>query len=89
LREALAAGCAVVASDTAPVREFVTHGKTGLLAPFLQPEKVADAVLEVLENTALNARLRKAARAWAERNLDMDVYIKGYEALIKRAMKLG
>ena len=89
LRESLAAGCALVASDTGPVQEFVTHRKTGLLVPFLQPEKVADAVLELLENPVLAAKLRKAARAWAERNLDMDVYIKGYEALIKRTLKLG
>ncbi len=89
LRESLAAGCALVASDTGPVQEFVTHRKTGLLVPFLQPEKVADAVLELLENPVLAAKLRKAARAWAERNLDMNVYIKGYEALIKRTLKLG
>jgi glycosyltransferase involved in cell wall biosynthesis len=89
LRESLAAGCAVVASDTAPVREFVTHRKNGLLAPFLQHEALTDAVLEVLENPALNARLRKAARVWAERHLDMGVYIKGYEALIRRVLKAG
>ncbi len=86
LREAMAAGCALVASDTAPVREFVTHRKTGLLAPFLQPDAVADAVLEMLENQTLSQRLRRAARSWAEANLDMDAYIQGYEALIDRAL---
>jgi glycosyltransferase involved in cell wall biosynthesis len=75
LREAMATGCAVVASDTAPVREFVTHRRTGLLAPFLQPNAVADAVLTMLEDTALAGRLRRNARAWAERHLDMDDYI--------------
>jgi glycosyltransferase involved in cell wall biosynthesis len=86
LREALAIGCALVASDTAPVREFVTHRKTGLLAPFLQPEAVADAVLTLLEDRVLANRLRRAARAWAEKNLDMDVYISAYEKLIARTM---
>ena len=86
LREAMAAGCAVVASDTAPVREFVAHRVTGLLAQFLQPDAIADAVLEMLEDQKLNTRVRRAARAWAEANLDMGVYIAAYEALIERAM---
>ncbi len=86
LREAMSAGCAIVASDTAPVREFVEHGVTGLLAPFLQPDVVADRVLEMLEDTRLARRLRAAARAWAEANLGMDEYIRAYEALIERAL---
>jgi len=87
LREALATGCALVASDTAPVREFVTDRKTGLLAPFLQPDTVADRVLELLEDARLAGRLRRAARAWAEANLDMGAYLAGYEALMRRAME--
>ena len=89
LREALATGCALVASDTAPVREFVTHRKTGLLAPFLQPEAVADAVLTLLEDTALAARLRRGARVWAEKNLDMAVYLANFERLIARTIAGG
>jgi len=86
LREALATGCALVASDTAPVREFVTHRKTGLMVPFLQPEAVADAVLTLLEDQPLARRLRRNARAWAERHLDMGDYLTGYQALIERVV---
>jgi glycosyltransferase involved in cell wall biosynthesis len=86
LREAMATGCAIVGSDTAPVREFIRHRRTGLLAPFLQPEVIADHVLELLEDDALNARLRRGARAWAEKRLDLGKYLKAYEALISRAM---
>jgi len=86
LREALATGCALVASDTAPVHEFVRHRKNGLLAPFLEPDTVADRVLEILEDTALAGRIRRGARAWAEANLDMADYIAGYETLIAETM---
>jgi len=86
LREAMAAGCAIVASDTGPVREFVQNRKTGLLAPFLKPDEVADRILELLEDAALNRRLRKAARSWAEAHLDMDAYLEGYKALIKKTI---
>ena len=87
LREALATGCALVASDTAPVHEFVQHRKNGLLAPFLEPETVADRVLELLEDQTLAKRLRRNARNWAEAHLDMKDYIASYEKLIARAME--
>jgi len=86
LREAMAAGCAIVASDTAPVREFIQDRKTGLLAPFLQPDVIAEKVLEMLEDDSLSRRLRKAARAWAVRHLDMDIYLERYGALIQKTM---
>jgi glycosyltransferase involved in cell wall biosynthesis len=86
LREAMATGCAIVASDTAPVREFISHRKTGLLAPFLEPDAIADAVLSLLSDTKLAQRLRKNARGWAEQNLDMADYLSAYEKLITRVI---
>jgi glycosyltransferase involved in cell wall biosynthesis len=86
LREAMATGCAIVGSDTGPVREFLTDRKTGLLAPFLQPDAIADRVLELLEDNALNGRLRRAARRWAVAHLDMENYLRAYEALIERTI---
>lgn len=34
LLEAMSAGCAIVASDTAPVREVINHNETGLWVDF-------------------------------------------------------
>ncbi len=82
LREALAIGCALVVSDTAPVQEFVSHGQTGLLTPFLDPAGLSLCVQEMLEDTALAARLRRGARAWAERHLQMEDHLRGYARLI-------
>ena len=84
LREALACGCALVGSDTAPVREFVTSGETGVLTPFFDPGALADRIAEVLEGGAAVAQRRTAARRWAEQHLAMDDYINRYEALIAR-----
>lgn len=82
LREAIAAGCAIVGADVEPVQEFITHGKTGLLTPCLDPAKLSETVLHLLESPKLSARLRKAARAYAEKNLDMATHITAYEARI-------
>ena len=82
LREALACGCAIVGSDTAPVQEFVQSGETGLLTPFFDPGALADRIGDVLEGGPDIATLRANARRWAEKNLDMDDYLQRYEALI-------
>ena len=87
LREAIATGCAVIGSDTAPVREFITHGRTGLLTAFHNPQGVADSVLRVLEDLRLARRLRVGARKWAEANLAMPAYLAAYEKLIRKVMR--
>jgi glycosyltransferase involved in cell wall biosynthesis len=82
LREALACGCAVVAADVDPVREFVTHNRNGLLTPPLDPAALANNVLALLEDDKLNQRLRRAARRYAERHLDMDQHIAAFTARV-------
>ena len=44
LFDALACGAPVLCSDTAPVRELVTDGVTGLLRPFFDADGFADAI---------------------------------------------
>jgi glycosyltransferase involved in cell wall biosynthesis len=84
LREALAAGCVVIGSDTPTVREFVSHGQNGLLVPFFDTKGLADTVLRVLEDATLARGLREGARRYAEEHLAMSDYIAGYEKLIGR-----
>lgn len=50
LFNALACGAVVVASDTAPVRELIEHGRHGLLADFFDAEGLANLALEVLRH---------------------------------------
>lgn len=82
LREAMAAGCPLVASDTAPVREFLTDGENGRLVPFLEPERIADGVLELLEDRALAQRFGRKARRQACAQFDLKDYLSQYEKLI-------
>jgi glycosyltransferase involved in cell wall biosynthesis len=84
LREAMAVGVPIIGSDTRPVREFVTHGKTGLLTPFLEPDGLADSVLRLLDDAALSRTLRANARRFAEAHLDREVYLSHYLTLIER-----
>ena len=87
LREALACGCAIVASDTAPVHELIADRITGLLTPCLDPIRLAETVLAVLANPAASAQLRANARGFAEQTLRMDVYLQNYQTLIDWVMQ--
>jgi len=48
LMNALACGATALASDTAPVREMIVHGKNGLLTDFFDIEAMANAAENVL-----------------------------------------
>ncbi len=82
LREAMACGCAIVGSDTEPVREFIEHGKTGVLTPFFDPGALADRIGDLLEGGPEVKAMRINARRWAEKHLDMGEYLARYEELI-------
>jgi glycosyltransferase involved in cell wall biosynthesis len=84
LREALAIGCAVIGSDTEPVREFITDGENGVLVAFPDPDALAQGVLRVLEDKKLAARLRANARAYAEAKLRMADHIDAFTGHIAR-----
>ena len=62
LLEAMSMQATVVAADVAPVREAVTHGETGMLVDFFNPQALADQVVDVLARPGDYAHLGPAAR---------------------------
>ena len=62
LLEAMSCGCAVVGSDSAPVREVIEHRHNGLLVNFFRPDELAESIAELLENRSLAEELGIAAR---------------------------
>lgn len=61
--EAMAAGCAVAASDAGGIPELITHGKNGLLFNPKKPAAMVDALRTLLENEPLRLQLAEAGRA--------------------------
>jgi len=81
LIEAMAAGCPLVASDTAPVQELIRDGKEGLLVPFWEPEAIANGLQRLLEDPVLAAQLGKVARKSA-RGYSAERGLEGWQHLI-------
>jgi len=61
--EAMRAGLPIVASDVGGVREAVTHGVNGLLAPAGDPGPLADAIRGLIEDPPRRKCLGAASRA--------------------------
>ena len=71
LLEAMSAGCAIVASDTQPLREAIVDGQTGLLVPFFDHAALAAKVCALLQDPAKRQSLGANARAFAQANYDL------------------
>ena len=65
--EAGACGTAVVAADSPGLRDSVRRDETGLLVPFGDDQRLAEALVRVLEDQAQRERLAAAGQAWAAR----------------------
>lgn len=72
LLEAMSAGCAIVASRTAPVLEAIEHDVTGRLVDFFDVAGLAEQVVELLSDPAARARLGAAARQFAQARYDLE-----------------
>ena len=71
LLEAMSIGCAIVASDTAPLREAIVHDETGRLVDFFDQHALVDEVCQLLEDATLRERLGNNARAFAIKQYDL------------------
>ena len=82
LLEAMACGCAVVGSDTAPVREVIRQGQNGVLVNFFSPNDLAAAVVEMLNAPERAAAFGVAARETVERTYDLNACVSRQLALM-------
>ena len=71
LLEAMSVGAAIVASDTAPVREVIAPGETGQLVDFFDGTGLVRSIGSLLDDAAERQRLGTAARAFARSHYDL------------------
>ena len=67
----MSVGCAIVGSDTAPVREVIEHGRTGRLVSFFDQSGLVTEISELLDRPEERTRLGANARAFAREHFDL------------------
>ena len=70
LLESMSMQSTIVASDVTPVREAITHGETGLLVDFFDPDALAVQVTDLLENPSAYAHIGRNARKHVVKTYD-------------------
>lgn len=86
LLEAMAAGCAIVATSVGGVGQLVVDGVTGLLVPPADPHALAGAILRCAEDPAFARRLGDSARRKAVREYGLRAWAGKWERLYRREL---
>ena len=81
--EALAAGCLLLGSDVAPVREVLRDGVNGFLVDARDPEAVAGRAADLLAHRASLRPVRDRARALAVQQFDLRGCLRQQSRLIQ------
>lgn len=75
--DAMACGTAVVGTRAGGIPEAIEHDRTGLLVRPHHADELADAILTLLRDSGLRARLGAAARAHVEAEFSVDRMVEG------------
>jgi glycosyltransferase involved in cell wall biosynthesis len=86
LVEAMASGCACIASDVIGVRGVIEHERTGLLVPEGDADALATAIERLLLDPALADRLGASARERALAEHGQALMRQRYDALLAQAI---
>ena len=86
IREAMAIGRAVVATDCGGNRELVVDGEVGLVVPPRKSEALAGALVRLLEDRDLRQRLGSAARQRVAEHFSTEKRIDKLEALYRQVL---
>ena len=87
LLEAGALGKPVVATDVNGVKEIITDGKTGILVPARSPERLAEALRQLIENKNMANRLGAALREDIQKKHSLLPMIEGVQDLYLRLFR--
>lgn len=84
--EAMLVGTPVVATDIEPITEYLTQGQTGWLVPPKDPERLAEAISNVLSDPNEACRRAKAAKVRAKSMFDVERIASQYSELYESAL---
>jgi glycosyltransferase involved in cell wall biosynthesis len=86
LVQAMAAGCAIVATDISPNRAVVEHGVHGVLVPPGDSDAMSAGLDRFLRDPAFGRKLGLEARRYVVEELPIAKIVRQYEALYERLL---
>jgi glycosyltransferase involved in cell wall biosynthesis len=89
LLNALACGCIVLAGDVPPVREVIEPGRSGLVEPLFDLERLTQTALAVLDRPAEFRPLGEAGRRLMEERYSLEVAVPALKDFFERAAAAG
>jgi len=87
--EAMASGKPVVATAVDGSKEIIINGETGLLVPAKNAERLAEAVLYLLENRKAARELGQKGRNRVETLFSLEKQIEGFEKLYQHLLEVS
>lgn len=87
LIEAMAAGVPVVATNVGGMPEVITHGRTGLIVPPEEPDRLAEAILTIANDPVLQARFGEAGKSHVNRSFTFDIMFTQTMDLYRREVE--
>ncbi len=91
MMNAMSCGAVVLGSATAPVKEMITDGQTGLLADFFDTDAMAAKAVAVLKDPAASRPIGRAAEAMIADSYSLDAVlprmIRLYENTVNRGVR--
>jgi glycosyltransferase involved in cell wall biosynthesis len=86
LLEAMASGATILASDTSPVREVLSHKKSGVLKSFFDLQGISDEIVNLLCQPNLHPKIIKRSID-AAGHYSFYSGLRGYESLLEGTQK--
>jgi len=82
LVEALGCECATVATDLPAVRDIIVDGKTGFVVPKNNVQKLAEQIIDLIDDPELGRKAGKEGRQYVLQRYDWDRIAARYSGLI-------
>jgi glycosyltransferase involved in cell wall biosynthesis len=89
LLDAMACGCVILASNTAPVEEVVEDGRNGLLRDFFDVDGLVESALSVLKDPGAYRSLGDAAQRTVDERYSVDVTLPRMKEFFERVVLDG
>jgi L-malate glycosyltransferase len=87
LLEAMACGLPVIVSDLPANREWITDGWNGFIVPVRDPEKLAEAIIQLIENPDLMRLFGKRNAQIVRDRADREKHMSRMEGLYQQLLK--